>query len=45
MPTDSPTSAPSATPAAVFPQTLADDEGTQVTIPAQPHKIVSLSPP
>jgi len=44
-PTDSPTPAPSANPAAAaFPVTLADDEGTQVTIPAQPTKIVSLMP-
>ena len=42
-PTDSPTPAPTATLAA-FPQTLTDDEGTAVTIPAEPQKIVSLMP-
>ncbi len=30
--------------AAVFPVTVTDDEGTQVTIEAQPQRIVSLSP-
>jgi iron complex transport system substrate-binding protein len=43
-PTDSLTPAPTATPAAAFPQALTDDEGTQVAIPAQPTKIVSLMP-
>ncbi len=43
-PTDSLTSAPTAAPAAAFPQTLTDDEGTQVTIAAQPTRIVSLMP-
>jgi iron complex transport system substrate-binding protein len=38
----SPTSAPTA--AAAFPVTLTDDEGTAVTIPAEPRKIVSLTP-
>ena len=38
-----PTSAPpTATPA--FPVTVTDDEGTEVTIPAEPRKIVSLTP-
>ncbi len=32
------------TPAAAFPATLTDDEGTAVTIPAEPAKIVSLTP-
>jgi iron complex transport system substrate-binding protein len=40
-----PTSAPAATaPAPSFPVTLTDDEGTQVTIAAEPLKIVSLTP-
>ncbi len=43
-PTGSPTPAPTATTAAAFPQTLTDDEGTQVTIAAQPTRIVSLMP-
>ncbi len=48
-PTPTPTPAPSptltATPApAEFPATLVDDEGTSVTIPAEPQRIVSLSP-
>jgi cobalamin transport system substrate-binding protein len=33
---------PTSTP--TFPLTLTDDEGTEVTIPAEPHKIVSLTP-
>jgi len=37
-------SAPPPTAAAVFPVTLTDDEGTSVTIPAKPTKIVSLTP-
>lgn len=51
LPTAAPPSAPasssSAAPSAAasaFPLTLTDDEGTQVTIPAQPAKIVSLMP-
>ena len=36
--------APTATPAPAFPVTLTDDEGTDVTIPAEPRKIVSLTP-
>ena len=49
-PTPAPTTAPTAgapTPtsaAAVFPVTLTDDEGTAVTIPAEPRRIVSLTP-
>ena len=43
-PTDSPTPAPTASPVAAFPQTLTDDEGTQVTLAAQPARIVSLMP-
>jgi iron complex transport system substrate-binding protein len=38
------TALPSATAAAAFPVTLTDDEGTEVTIPAEPQKIVSLTP-
>lgn len=37
-----PTPSPSVAPA--FPATLTDDEGTAVTIAAEPHKIVSLTP-
>jgi len=40
--TASPTPAP--TPAAAFPVELTDDEGTTVAIPAEPSKIVSLTP-
>jgi iron complex transport system substrate-binding protein len=48
-PSSAPSAAPSVAPAAsaaaaVFPVTLTDDEGTQVTINAQPAKIVSLMP-
>jgi iron complex transport system substrate-binding protein len=40
-----PASSPSASPAAVtFPLTLTDDEGTSVTLPAEPQRIVSLTP-
>lgn len=39
VPTDAP---PTAAP--TFPITLTDDEGTDVTIPAEPRKIVSLTP-
>jgi len=36
---------PAATPtAAAYPMTLVDDEGTEVTIPARPERIVSLTP-
>jgi iron complex transport system substrate-binding protein len=35
---------PTATTAVAFPVTLTDDEGTEVTIPAEPEKIVSLTP-
>jgi iron complex transport system substrate-binding protein len=38
-----PTAAPTAT-APAFPATVTDDEGTAVTIPAEPKKIVSLTP-
>ena len=40
-----PASAAPASPAAVtFPLTLTDDEGTSVTLPADPQRIVSLTP-
>jgi iron complex transport system substrate-binding protein len=35
---------PTATPVPAFPVTLTDDEGTEVTIEAEPRKIVSLTP-
>ena len=35
---------PSPAPAPAFPVTLTDDAGTEVTIPAAPQKIVSLTP-
>jgi iron complex transport system substrate-binding protein len=35
---------PTATPVPAFPVTITDDEGTAVTIPAEPKKIVSLTP-
>jgi iron complex transport system substrate-binding protein len=35
---------PSATPAPTFPVTLTDDEGTDVTVPSEPQRIVSLTP-
>jgi iron complex transport system substrate-binding protein len=41
-PAPTPTPEPTAPPA--FPVTLTDDEGTAVTIPAEPQKIVSLTP-
>jgi iron complex transport system substrate-binding protein len=41
--TPAPTTLPTATPAA-FPATVTDDEGTAVTISAEPQKIVSLTP-
>ena len=41
-PTPEPTASPTAAPA--FPLTLTDDEGTEVTIPAEPTKIVPRSP-
>lgn len=42
--TAAPTAAPTATPAPAFPVTITDDEGTDVTIPAEPLRIVSLTP-
>jgi iron complex transport system substrate-binding protein len=41
-PTAAPTPSPS--PAPAFPVTITDDEGTAVTIPTEPTKIVSLTP-
>jgi iron complex transport system substrate-binding protein len=41
-PAPTPTPEPTAPPA--FPVTVTDDEGTAVTIPAEPQKIVSLTP-
>ncbi len=38
------TTTPAATTAPAFPATLTDDEGTAVTIPSEPAKIVSLTP-
>ena len=38
------TSTPSATAVSAFPTTLTDDEGTAVTLKAEPHTIVSLAP-
>ena len=48
-PTDPPASAPapastSPTPAAAFPMTIVDDEGTEVELAAEPQRIVSLTP-
>jgi iron complex transport system substrate-binding protein len=43
-PTVAPTLAPTATPAPAFPVTITDDEGTAVTIAAEPQKIVALTP-
>jgi iron complex transport system substrate-binding protein len=44
--TTAPTLAPTASPTPVpaFPATLTDDEGTAVTLPSAPQKIVSLTP-
>jgi cobalamin transport system substrate-binding protein len=42
IPTLAPTPVP--TPAPAFPVTLTDDEGTAVTLPAAPKKIISLTP-
>ncbi len=43
-PTAALTAAPTATPAPVFPLTITDDEGTAVTIAAEPRRIVALTP-
>jgi iron complex transport system substrate-binding protein len=42
--TPAPTPQPTATPVAAFPLTITDDEGTVVEIPAEPQRIVSLTP-
>ena len=39
-----PAPTPTATPVPAFPLTITDDEGTAVTIKAEPNKIVSLTP-
>jgi iron complex transport system substrate-binding protein len=44
IPTSAPPTSVEPSAAPVFPVTLTDDEGTQVTIPAEPQKIVSLTP-
>ena len=46
-PSTEPSAAPSVAPspsAATYPVTLTDDEGTDVTIPAEPQRIASLTP-
>jgi iron complex transport system substrate-binding protein len=43
-PTLAPTSAPTSTPVPAFPVTITDDEGTAVTLKAEPLTIVSLTP-
>ena len=43
-PTAAATAAPTPSAAPAFPVTLTDDEGTEVTIPAEPQRIVSLTP-
>jgi iron complex transport system substrate-binding protein len=43
-PTQPPAPSESPSAAAAFPLTLTDDEGTSVTIPAEPQHIVSLTP-
>jgi cobalamin transport system substrate-binding protein len=46
-PAASPATTPAATPAppaAAYPLTIVDDEGTEVTIPSRPERIVSLTP-
>ncbi len=44
VPTVASTPAPTPTPAPAFPVTIVDDEGTSVTLAAEPLKIVSLTP-
>ena len=44
IPTPAATPAPTPTPAPTFPVTVTDDEGTAVTIPSKPQKIVALTP-
>jgi iron complex transport system substrate-binding protein len=43
-PTATPVATPTATPVPAFPATVKDDEGTSVTIAAEPKRIVSLTP-
>jgi iron complex transport system substrate-binding protein len=42
--TPAPSATPSPTAAPAFPATLTDDEGTAVTLAAEPRKVVSLTP-
>ena len=42
--TPAPTTTTSPTPAPAFPATLSDDEGSTITLKAEPQKIVSLTP-
>jgi iron complex transport system substrate-binding protein len=44
VPLATPVPTPNPTPVPAFPATLTDDEGTAVTINAEPQKIVSLTP-
>ena len=44
IPTAAPSAAPGATEAAEFPVTITDDEGTEVTLEAEPEVVVSLTP-
>ena len=44
IPSVAATPSPSPTPRPAFPTTLTDDDGTAVTIPVEPHTIVSLTP-
>ena len=44
VPTPAQTTPPSPSAGAAFPMTLTDDDGTVVELPAQPQKIVSLTP-
>ncbi len=39
-----PSTSPSASPSPAYPLTLTDDEGTSVTLPAEPRRIASLTP-
>ncbi len=43
-PTPTSTPAPTPTPAPAFPVTIVDDEGTSITLAAEPVRIVSLTP-
>lgn len=39
-----PSDAPSPSEAALYPMTLTDDEGTEVALPEEPERVISLSP-